>query len=57
MGRDRRTNACRIVMSVGRHGRVAPPRRTLDCSDGDVCTGYGPVPDVRIGQGKWGGVN
>ena len=52
--RDRRTNACRIVRSVGRYGRVAPPRRTLDCSDGHVCTGYGPVPDVHIRQDKNG---
>ena len=44
-------------MSVGRHGRVAPPRRTLDCSDGDVCTGYGPVLDVRIRQDQRRGAN
>ena len=37
--------------------RCAPPTRTLDFCYGNLSTGYGPVPDVRIRRDTWCGPN
>ena len=37
--------------------RCAPPTRTLDFCYGNLSTGYGPVPDVRIRRDTRCGVN
>ena len=37
--------------------RCAPPTRTLDFCDGNLSTGYGPVPDVRIRRDTRCGAN
>ena len=43
--------------SVGRHGGVVPPPRTLHYCDGYLCTGYSPVPDVIIRRDTRSGAN